>query len=181
MTNPIPTDVVKDNGIYLLMEDITVKSCKEAIHWILEENLSAKKKPFLQLMINSPGGDVSACFALVDAMKGSKIPVRTIGLGLIASCGLLLFIAGERGHRTLTPNTSILSHQWSWGSTGKEHELFATVREFELTSKRLMEHYRKCTGLPEKTIRDVLLPPQDVWLDSKEALKYKLCDRVKTL
>ena len=132
-------------------------------------------------MINSPGGDVSACFALVDAMKGSKIPVRTIGLGLIASCGLLLFIAGERGHRTLTPNTSILSHQWSWGSTGKEHELFATVREFELTSKRLMEHYRKCTGLPEKTIRDVLLPPQDVWLDSKEALKYKLCDRVKTL
>jgi ATP-dependent Clp protease protease subunit len=100
---------------------------------------------------------------------------------MIASCGLLLFIAGERGHRTLTPNTSILSHQWSWGSTGKEHELFATVREFELTSKRLLAHYKKCTGLPEKTIRDILLPPQDVWLDSKEALKYKLCDRVKSL
>ena len=181
MTNPIPSDVVRDNGIYLLMEDITVKSCKEVIHWILEENLKEKKKPFLQLMITSPGGDVSACFALVDAMKGSKIPIRTIGLGLIASCGLLLFIAGEKGHRTLTPNTSILSHQWSWGSSGKEHELFATVREFELTSKRLMEHYRKCTGLTEKTIRDVLLPPQDVWLDSKEAVKYKLCDRVKTL
>ena len=181
MTNPIPSDVVRDNGIYLLMEDITVKSCKEVIHWILEENLKEKKKPFLQLMITSPGGDVSACFALVDAMKGSKIPIRTIGLGLIASCGLLLFIAGEKGHRTLTPNTSILSHQWSWGSTGKEHELFATVREFELTSKRLMEHYKKCTGLTEKTIRDVLLPPQDVWLDSKEALRYKLCDRVKTL
>jgi len=181
MTNPIPSDVVRDNGIYLLMEDITVKSCKEVIHWILEENLKEKKKPFLQLMITSPGGDVSACFALVDAMKGSKIPIRTIGLGLIASCGLLLFIAGEKGHRTLTPNTSILSHQWSWGSSGKEHELFATVREFELTSKRLMEHYRKCTGLTEKTIRDVLLPPQDVWLDSKEAVRYKLCDRVKTL
>ena len=181
MANPIPTDPVRDNGIYLLMEDITVKSCKEAIQWILEENLKDKKKPFLQLMINSPGGDVSACFALVDAIKGSKIPVRTIGLGMIASCGLLLFIAGERGHRTLTPNTSILSHQWSWGSTGKEHELFATVREFELTSKRLLAHYKKCTGLPEKTIRDILLPPQDVWFDSKEALKYKLCDRVKSL
>jgi ATP-dependent Clp protease protease subunit len=181
MSQQGPTDVVRDNGIYLLMEDITVKSCREAIHWILEENLREKKKPFLQLMINSPGGDVSACFALVDAMKGSKIPVRTIGLGLIASCGLLLFIAGEKGHRTLTPNTSILSHQWSWGSKGKEHELFATVREFELTTKRLLEHYRKCTGLPEKTIREKLLPPQDVWLDSKEALKYKLCDRVKSL
>ena len=119
MSQQGPTDVVRDNGIYLLMEDITVKSCKEAIHWILEENLREKKKPFLQMMINSPGGDVSACFSLIDTMKGSKIPVRTIGLGLIASCGLLLFISGEKGHRTLTPNTSILSHQWSWGSHGK--------------------------------------------------------------
>ena len=174
-------DAVRDNGIYLLMEDINIKSCRDAIQWILEENLKDKKKPFLQMMINSPGGDVSACFALVDAMKGSKIPVRTIGLGMIASCGLLLFIAGEKGHRTLTPNTSILSHQWSWGSSGKVHELFATVREFELTSKRLLEHYKKCTGLSEKTIRQILLPPQDVWLDSKEALKYKLCDRVKSV
>ena len=39
-----PADVVRDNGIYLLMEDVTVKSCKEAIHWILEENLKEKKK-----------------------------------------------------------------------------------------------------------------------------------------
>ena len=124
---------------------------------------------------------MSACFALVDAMKGSKIPVRTIGLGLIASCGLLLFISGEKGNRVLTPNTSILSHQWSWGSSGKEHELFATVKEFELTTKRLLEHYKKCTGLSEKIIREKLLPPQDVWLDSREALKYKLCDRVKSL
>jgi ATP-dependent protease ClpP protease subunit len=74
------TEILRKEGVYLLMEDITVDSCKKVIQWILEENLATKKKPFLQLMISSPGGDVSSCFALVDVMAGSKIPIRTIGL-----------------------------------------------------------------------------------------------------
>ena len=78
---------------------------------------------------------VPSCFALIDIMKGSRIPIHTVGLGVIASCGLLLFITGEKGKRTLTPNTSILSHQYSWGSYGKEHELFAQVKEFELSTR----------------------------------------------
>ena len=172
---------LKKEGVYLLMEEITVKSCKEVINWILEENLQKIKKPFLQLMISSPGGDVSSCFALVDVMHGSRIPIRTIGLGCVASCGLSIFMSGAKGYRTLTPNTSILSHQWAWGSSGKEHELFATIKEFKLTTQRTMGHYKKCTGLSEKIIRKILLPPQDVWLSAKEALKYKLCDKVKTL
>ena len=90
-------------------------------------------------------------------------------------------MSGQKGYRTLTPNTSILSHQWAWGSAGKEHELFATIKEFKLTTQRTIDHYKKCTGLPEKTIREILLPPQDVWLSAKEALKYKLCDKVKSL
>ncbi len=175
------TEILRKEGVYLLMEDITVDSCKKVIQWILEENLATKKKPFLQLMISSPGGDVSSCFALVDVMAGSKIPIRTIGLGCVASCGLSIFMSGQKGHRTLTPNTSILSHQWAWGSAGKEHELFATIKEFKLTTQRTIDHYKKCTGLPEKTIREILLPPQDVWLSAKEALKYKLCDKVKSL
>ena len=173
--------ILRKEGVYLLMEDITTKSCKDVINWILEENLIDKKKPYLQLMISSPGGDVSSCFALIDVMAGSKIPVRTVGLGCVASCGLSIFMSGEKGYRTLTPNTSILSHQWAWGSEGKEHELFATIKEFKLTTQRTLDHYKKCTGLPEKKIREILLPPQDVWLSAKEALKYKLCDKVKSL
>jgi ATP-dependent Clp protease protease subunit len=114
-------------------------------------------------------------------MKGSHIPIRTIGLGQIASAGLLMFIAGEKGRRILTPNTSILSHQYTWGAFGKEHELFAQVKEFDLTTKRLITHYKKCTGLDENTIRDKLLPPQDIWLSAPEAKKLGLCDIVKDL
>ena len=81
---------------------------------------------------------------------------------MIASAGLLIFISGARGKRLLTPNTSILSHQFTWGSFGKEHELFAAVKEFDLTTKRMIQHYKKCTGLSDKDIRKYLLPPQDV-------------------
>ena len=100
---------------------------------------------------------------------------------MIASCGLLLFITGEKGKRILTPNTSILSHQYSWGSWGKEHELFAQVKEFELSSRRLVEHYKKCTGLSEEDIRTYLLPPEDVWLSGKEAKKLGICDSIRQL
>ena len=111
-------------------------------------------------------------------MKGSAIPIKTIGIGMIASCGVLTFMAGKKGRRILTPNTSILSHQYSWGSAGKEHELFARVREFELSTERMLTHYKKCTGLSEKKIREVLLPPEDVWLSSKEAVKYGIADKI---
>lgn len=168
-----------EKGMYLMMSDFTQETVKPIVEWIINENLAPKKKPYLTLIICSPGGDVNACFALIDTMKGSSIPVRTVGVGMIASCGLLTFIAGEKGHRVLTPNTSILSHQYSWGSHGKEHELYGVVKEFELTSRRMVDHYKKCTGLNEKQIRDKLLPATDVWLDAKEAKKLNICDKIK--
>ena len=176
---PTPGDLLWDNGIYLFMEGFNNDSCKQAIDFILRHNLQRKKVDRIQMMINSPGGSVTACMALIDVMKGSKIPVHTIGLGMIASCGILLFMSGEKGHRILTPNTSILSHQYSWGSQGKEHELFATVKEMELTAKKLLEHYKKCTGLSEKIIKEKLLPPEDVWLTPTEAKKYGIADHIK--
>ena len=177
-TPPVePIDLYK-SGVYLLMDVITAENCKDAIEFILKQNAEKKKQKRLQFMICSPGGDVPSCFALIDIMKGSRIPIHTVGLGVIASCGLLLFITGEKGKRTLTPNTSILSHQYSWGSYGKEHELFAQVKEFELSTERMINHYKKCTGLTEKEIREHLLPPEDRWLSAKEAKKLGICDKV---
>ena len=167
-------------GHHVFMSDVTQESMKPLIDWIIAENFNQeKKKKELTLGICSPGGDLNACFALVDVMKGSKIPIRTIGMGMIASCGLLMFISGEKGKRILTPNTSILSHQYSWGSYGKEHELFAQVKEYDLTTERIVNHYKKCTGLTEKDIRKYLLPPHDVWLSAKEAKKLGLCDKIQ--
>lgn len=177
-----PSQALNDNGIYVLMDEVDHESIKPVIEWILHENHVKKKKlKELLLMICSDGGNISEAFALIDVMKASKIPIKTVGLGSIASCGLLIFLSGAAGRRVLTPNTSILSHQFSWGSSGKAHELFATVKEFELTHRRMVEHYRACTGLDDDIIKEVLLPPQDVYLSAEEALKYHICDHVATL
>lgn len=173
---------IRDSGIYYLSDEFNPSVAKDVVTWILESNLQKNKKhSHLTLMITSYGGDLSCAFSIIDVMRGSSIPVRTVGLGVIASAGLLTFIAGAKGHRIITPNTSILSHQWSWGQVGKEHELIATMREFELTTTRMINHYKKCTGLSETIIRKQLLPPQDMWLSPNEALKYKLCDAVKDI
>ena len=163
------------------MEDISLTSAKQVVEWIFECNFQEERPDLLNLIITSPGGDLNAAFAVIDAMRGSAIPIRTIGLGQIASAGLMIFIAGQKGNRVLTPNTSILSHQYSWGAFGKEHELFATVKEFDLTTKKMIQHYKKCIGLTEAKIREVLLPPQDIWLSPIEAKKLGICDEVKEL
>jgi len=175
------TPSVEECGIFLLMDEISDATCKDVIQFIISKNLTKPYPKYLQLIINSGGGDLQAAFAVIDTMKGSAIPVHTVGLGCVASAAVLIFIAGVKGKRTLTPNTSILSHQYSWGTYGKEHELFSTVKEYELTTKRMLQHYKKCTGLTEKKIREHLLPPQDVWLSATEAKKLGLCDNIKTV
>jgi len=175
-----PASDLFQRGFHVFMGDVTQETMLPIINWIISANFTKEKKhKELTLGICSPGGDLNACFALVDVMKGSKIPIRTIGMGMIASCGLVLFISGAKGSRVLTPNTSILSHQYSWGTYGKEHELFAQVKEYDLTTERMINHYKKCTGLTESDIRQYLLPPHDVWLSAKEAKKLGLCDEIK--
>jgi ATP-dependent Clp protease, protease subunit len=169
-------------GMFVFMGEVDNESTQPIIEWILYENyVSAKRKQELLLMICSEGGDMSAAFALIDVMRSSTIPIKTVGLGQIASAGLMIFLTGTKGRRVLTPNTSIMSHQFSWGSDGKAHELFATVREFELTQTRILNHYRICTGLTDKKIKEALLPPHDVYLSSQEALQLNICDAVSTM
>ena len=174
--------LLQDHGMYVFMDDVDNETIKPVIEWILAENhVVKKKKKELLLMICSDGGSVSDAFALIDVMKASSIPIKTVGLGCIASCGLLIFMAGTKGSRVLTPNTSILSHQYSWGSGGKAHELFSITKEFDLTHARMVNHYRECTGLSEEEIKVTLLPPSDVWLTAEEALTLGICDYISDL
>jgi ATP-dependent Clp protease protease subunit len=172
---------LQDHFTYLFMDEFKPATVRPVIEWILRCNfMTDKQRPEqLQLIINSPGGCLNSAFGLIDVMKGSAIPVHTLGIGQISSCGILTFMSGEKGHRVLTPNTSILSHQYSWGSHGKEHELLARVREFELTSARMMALYKHCTGLTETKIREVLLPARDVWLTAEEAVELGVADKIK--
>lgn len=168
--------------MYVFMGDVDTESVKPVIEWVLHENyVTKKRRKELLLIICSEGGNMSTAFALIDTMRSSQIPIKTVGLGCVSSAGLMIFLAGEPGRRVLTPYTSILSHQFSWGSDGKAHELFATMKEFSLTQKRMIEHYRVTTGLDEDQIKTALLPPHDVWLSAEEALALHICDAISEI
>jgi ATP-dependent Clp protease protease subunit len=176
------SELLQDAGMYVFMDTVTSESIKPIIEWILVENhVAKKKKKELLLMICSDGGSMEDAFALIDVMKASSIPVKTVGLGSVSSSGLLIFLAGAPGRRILTPNTSILSHQYSWGSDGKHHELFAITKEFGLAQTRMVRHYQETTGLDEETIKTKLLPANDVYLSADEALELGICDFISDL
>jgi ATP-dependent Clp protease protease subunit len=181
ITQPItPTwNRLESFGIFILNKEITPETGGELMRYILEANLNSQRQfENIQIIINSPGGDVNTGFAICDTIIGSNLPVYTIGIGLVASAALIVFMTGKKGYRVVTPNTSILSHQWSWGSFGKEHELLAQVKEFDLSNEKFMRHYKKYTGLSVEKIKKYLLPPSDVWLSATEAVSLKIADKI---
>jgi len=173
---------IEEYGVYFLNGEVNFKSTGDLIRFILSSNLNHNSSlDHLTLFINSPGGICSAGFALIDVMFGSKIPIKTVGIGMIASMGLQIFLAGEKGSRTLTPNCLILSHQFSGGQFGKEHELVAGQKRYTHVSDMMMRHYIRTTGMSKEDIKKYLLPAQDVWLTPKEAKKFGICDVIKDL
>jgi ATP-dependent Clp protease protease subunit len=171
---------LEDNGIKLLFGEINNDSAHDIVEWIISENFK-RKHSFLTIVINSPGGYVSDAFAIIDAICGSNIPVRMIGLGTICSCGLLIFMTGAKGYRMLTPNTEVMSHQFATGTYGKHHELIAQNRNWSLVDEKINAVYLKGTKLPIAKIKKLLLSPQDVYISADEALKYGICDVVKPM
>ena len=177
-----PSRLLQEAGMYVFMSEVTDETIKPVIEWILVENhVVKKKKKELLLMICSEGGSVEDAFALIDVMKSSSVPIKTVGLGCIASSGLLIFLAGHRGRRVLTPNTSILSHQYSNYHEGKHHELFAIAKEHNLIQQRMLEHYKQATGLDSRVVLEKLLPASDIYLSAEEALELNICDYVSDL
>ena len=133
------------SGMVMLTDEFKQETIMPIVNQIIMLNLlpDSEQPEEIKLIINSPGGSVFSAWHLIDVMKQSRIPVSTIAQGLAASCGVLTLMAGAKGRRFVTHNSSVMSHQYSWGSMGKEHELVAKQKEFKLASKRMEEHYKK--------------------------------------
>lgn len=171
---------LEQNNILLCIGDIDESFAARVVAYLFEREYRATKPDAVKLIINSAGGECNEFFSMIDAMKSVSYPVYTYGIGKIYSCGLLLFMAGEAGHRHLFKNTSIMSHQWSGWSEGKKHEIEASEKENKMISAKILKHYIDCTGLPSAEINDKLMPASDVWLSPKEAIKFNLADTIIT-
>lgn len=130
----------------------------------------------INLYINSPGGVVTAGFAIYDTMQFIKPDVSTICIGLAASFGSFLLAGGAKGKRFALPNAEIMIHQPSGGSRGQATEIKIQAEQILKTKKRLNELLSQNTGKSVEEIeRDT---DRDNFMSAEEARNYGLIDAV---
>lgn len=171
-------DPVSASGHLILDKEFNAENVTPLIRTIKFLNLVPKDKRVKRILldINSPGGAVWSLTHLLQTIKESKIPVDTHTSGLAASCGCVLLMAGRV--RTATRYADIMTHQYAWNATGKEHELYGRIKAWKSGSKRMIMMYKTMTGKSEKYIRTHLLGKTDVWMTASEALKHNMIDKV---
>ena len=130
----------------------------------------------IYLYINSPGGSVSAGMSIYDTMQFVKPDVSTMCLGMAASMGSFLLMAGAKGKRNALPNSRIMIHQPSGGAQGQASDIEIQAREILKTREQLNRIYAERTGQPlERIAADM---ERDRWMSPPEALDYGLIDKV---
>ena len=128
------------------------------------------------LYVNSPGGSVSAGLSIYDTMQFIKPDVSTLCLGMAASMGSFLLMAGAAGKRAALPNSRVMIHQPSGGAQGQAADIEIQAREILKTREQLNRIYSERTGQPvEKIAADM---ERDYWMSPAEAKAYGLIDQV---
>lgn len=178
MSIPYEMISLESLGSFMLFGEIATATSFSACEFVIKANMLQQNSNPLTFLINSPGGSVSDGFAIIDLMETSRLPVQTIGTGVIASMGLLILAAGEKGSRVITKNTSIMAHQWFGGVEGKFHELMAVTEEHKRLRQTFINHFLRHSTMTEKQIIKILFSPSDRWLTPKECLKFGLVDRI---
>ena len=130
----------------------------------------------IQMYINSPGGSVSAGFAIYDTMQYVKCDVNTICIGMAASMGAFLLAAGEKGKRFALPNSDIMIHQPLGGAQGQAEDIRIHAEKIIKIRQKLNQILSERTGQPLEVIeRDT---DRDKFLEAQEAMEYGLIDKV---
>ena len=130
----------------------------------------------IHLYINSPGGSVSAGFAIYDTMNYIKCDVSTICIGMAASMGAFLLSGGTKGKRFALPNSEIMIHQPSGAARGQATEIQIVAENILKTKKKLNEILAANTGRSyEEIARDT---ERDNYMTAQEAKEYGLIDEI---
>lgn len=132
----------------------------------------------ISIYINSPGGDITAGFAIMDTMNYIKPQVSTICLGMAASMGAFLLAAGQKGKRFSLPNSEIMIHQPLSGFQGQATDFEIYAKRILRSKEDMIKKFTAFTGQPEKIVREAT--ERDNFMSADEAKKFGLIDEVIT-
>lgn len=164
--------------IIFLGEEVTDISANMIVAQLLYLEAQDSKKN-IQLYINSPGGSVTAGFAIFDTMQYIRCDVSTICIGLAASFGAFLLAGGTKGKRIALPNAEIMIHQPAIHGNGVQGQ----VSEIEIVSQQLLKNRQRLNNILSentgRTIEEIQRDTErDHYMTAKEALCYGLIDQV---
>ena len=130
----------------------------------------------IHLYINSPGGSVTAGFAIYDTMNYIKCDVSTICIGMAASMGALLLSGGAKGKRFALPNSEIMIHQPLGGAQGQATEIQIVAEQILKIKKKINKILAENTGKALEVVEADT--ERDNYMDAYEAKEYGLIDEV---
>lgn len=167
--------LLKERIVFLvgIVDDNVANTILAQLLWCESENPDKD----IHLYINSPGGAVSAGLSIYDTMQYIKSDVATTCVGQAASMGAFLLAAGADGKRSALPNSRVMLHQPSGGSSGVAADIEIQAREILLMRDKLNEILASHTGQPVKRIAEDT--DRDFWMNPQEALDYGIIDKVR--
>ena len=166
--------LLKDRIIFL-GEEVTDVSANLVVAQMLFLEAEDPGKD-IHFYINSPGGSVSAGFAIYDTMQYIKCDVSTICLGMAASMGAFLLAGGAKGKRFALPHSTIMIHQPSGGAQGQATEIQIVADHIAQTKRTLNEILAENTGQPYEVVEKDT--DRDNYMTAEEAKAYGLIDGV---
>ncbi len=169
--------LLSDRIIFLGGEVTDVSASLIVAQMLFLEAQDTKKD--IQLYINSPGGSVTAGFAIYDTMQYIKCDVSTICIGLAASFGAFLLAGGAKGKRMALPNAEIMIHQPAIhgnGVKGQATDIKIMSDHMQRSRERLNRILSENTGRSVEEIRSDT--ERDNYMSAKEALEYGLIDKI---
>lgn len=166
--------LLKDRIVFLGTE-VTDESASLVVSQLLFLEAEDPQKDIM-LYINSPGGSVTAGMAIYDTIQYIRSDVSTICLGMAASMGALLMVAGTKGKRKALPNSEIMIHQPAGGVRGQATDMAIAVAHMERTKKLITTIMADRTGKDYETVlRDM---ERDYYMTAQEALDYGIIDEI---
>ena len=166
--------LLKDRVIFLDSE-VTDESASLVVAQLLFLESEDPDKD-ISLYINSPGGSVTAGMAIYDTMQYIKPQVRTVCIGMAASMGAFLLMAGEKGKRCALPNSEVMIHQPLGGAQGQATDVAIRAEWLVKTKEKMIRMKAEMTGQPEEVIRRDL--ERDHFMSAQEALEYGIIDEI---
>ena len=166
--------LLKDRIVFLggEIDDVTANLVVAQMLFLEMEDPDAD----INLYINSPGGSVTAGMAIYETMRYVRPQVRTVCLGMAASMGAFLLMAGEKGKRLALPNAEVMIHQPLGGAQGQATDVAIRAEWLMKTKKKMTAMMAEMTGQSLKKVQaDV---ERDYFMSAEEALEYHIIDEI---